>query len=188
MRQGIRIMRHSLPRGGEWLVRAVFGVSLACVPVAAQPPMPALSTAASPAIESVESLRKPPPATNPWPEKARAAVRATYPELFTAPAGAGQTLVIIALNSDGTIYKSTKRAMGAETVATSQKTYDAVGVEMEDFQATGTSGGVSDGTLGIVLGAPDIEPSVGITGGASADAQDPVFISLRDPRPFALPT
>jgi len=168
-------MSHGRPGSSGWLFGAAVAVAVGSLTAAAQPQTPTLSTSTSPAIESPEILRKPPPATNPWPEKVRAAVRAIYPELFATPAADSVTLVVVALNSDGTVYKSTKRAMGAETVDTSQKTYDAVGVDLGDFQAVGTTG-PSDGTEAIVLGNSDIGASVAIRLNASAQAQDPVEI------------
>jgi hypothetical protein len=110
---------------------------------------------------AVASLRKPPPAASPWPDKVRAAVRASDPQLFTAPADEGNTLIVIALNGDGTTYKMKKRALGVETVATGQTTYDEVGVNIEDFQVIGTTGAVANAA--IVLGSPDVEPSQGMT-------------------------
>jgi len=158
--------------------------------LAALPEAPALATEASAATASEDSLRKPPPVANPWPDKVREAVVAIYPELFSTPAQAA-SVVIIALNGDGNVYASTKRPFteqGGEL--TFQKTYDAVGVDMEDLQAAG--GGTPD-NLASVSGDQDIGWSYAETAAAGkTDATELViaygvlYSTVNPARPSAL--
>jgi hypothetical protein len=156
-----------IPATAVWLTGVLFAALLE---------VPALATEASAAIASEGSLRKPPPTANPWPEKVRAAVRAIYPELFTTPSQV-TTLVVIALNGDGSVYRNTKRALGLQEAGgglTFQKNYDAIGVQVEDFQAIGA---VSLDTSGSMSGDQDIGWSIADTAGTGNKDATPLIIS-----------
>jgi hypothetical protein len=53
------------------------------------------------------------PAPDPWRDKAIAAVRATFPELFNGSAMTGTVRIALVLNSDGTVYKTMIEEPGA---------------------------------------------------------------------------
>lgn len=139
----------------------------------------------TPAIYT-ESLRKPPPAISSWPEQVRAALQATHPELISAQATESNSALVVALNGDGSLYNSAKKTLAAnDAIGTFQPTYDAVGVDMQDFQVIGLTNGGSAG--GMIFGFPELEPTVAIVTWLGPGAEvNPIFYgvlhSTLDPR------
>lgn len=128
----IQIMTAHLPKRGKWAIAAAMGLSLSCLAVAAELQAPTLRASVVSGEASVGAVRKLPIGEDSRQADVRSLVRATYPELFNASAGTKPVLVTLFLNQDGTLFKSFKEDIEPTPwVATSQRAFDAVGVDYE---------------------------------------------------------
>jgi BlaR1 peptidase M56 len=144
----LRIMINGLPRRSGWPFGALALGSLACVTVAAALQAPSLTSSHADSENSEGAVHFHVTHPDMWAQKARVAAIATYPELANGGTAKGLTEIVIALNGDGSVYKSFKREFSATespTIVTDQKTFDSLGIDIRDFQASGLSNSESKG-------------------------------------------
>jgi hypothetical protein len=75
------------------------------------------------------------PAPDPWRDKAIAAVRATFPELFNGSAMTGTVRIALVLNSDGTVYKTVLEEPGtAGQIDAAAQLSQALGIGPDELE------------------------------------------------------